>query len=182
MSPQRRVQNEDTIQIFNAMNFDLKTIYEWQKESSDIFAVHAAQSKKEQNSDIPYSGDLWIRRGALSERLLRNRQAERAYRYVVDKGFSLFSWYRLMVIYTKAGNPKAVLVCIVELLKQMENEDVFFESLPPWIDILLGKLCKGCGFKQIFSLGEEIGIKKVPALFTAVERLKYWRTDGVNDS
>ena len=181
MSPSRRIQNEVTIDLFNSMNVDLRTIYEWQKESSDIHAVHAAQNKKDQVIDIPYSGDLWIRRGVLSERLLRNRQAERAYRYVVDKGFSLFAWYRLMKIYTKAGNPKAVLICIVEMIKQMESELVVFENLPQWIEVLLAKLCKGCGFKQIYSLGEEIGIKKVPALASAVERLKYWKTDGVRD-
>ena len=181
MSPGRRIQNEVTVDLLNSMNLDLKTIYEWQKESSDIHAVHAAQNKKDQAIDIPYSGELWIRRGVLSERLLRYRQAERAYRYVVDKGFSIFAWHRLMKIYTKAGNPKAVLVCVVEMVKQMESENIAFETLPQWIEVLLAKLCKGCGFKQIYSLGEEIGIKKVPALIGAVERLRYWKTDGVRD-
>ena len=84
-----------------------------------------------------------------------------------------------MKIYTKAGNPKAVLVCIVEMIQQMEIESVVFECLPPWIEVLLAKLCKGCGFKQISSLGEEVGIKKVPALIKALENLRYWKTDGV---
>ena len=182
MSPARRIQNEVTVDLLNMMNLDLKTIYEWQKESSDIHAVHAvraANNRKEQIIDIPYSGELWIRRGVLSERLLRYRLAERAYRYVVDKGFSIFAWHRLMKIYTKAGNPKAVLVCIVEMIQQMEIESVVFECLPPWIEVLLAKLCKGCGFKQISSLGEEVGIKKVPALIKALENLRYWKTDGV---
>lgn len=100
----------------------------------------------------------------------------------MEKGFSLFAWFRLMKIYTKAGNPKAVLVCMAEFVKQMENDNVVFESAPCWIEEILGKLCKGCGFKQIFSICEEIGLRKIPALYCCVEKLRYWKTDGVYDS
>ena len=177
-----RVQNEATAELLNAMNQDLKAIYEWQKESSDIKAVHSQQNSKLYADEIPFTGDLWIRRAKLSERLLRNKQAERAYRYVVEKGFSVFAWFRLMKIYAKAGNPKAVLVCMAEFAKQMENENIVFDSMPLWVEEILGKLCKGCGFKQVFSIGLEVGVKKTPALFNCIEKLRYWRTDGVNDS
>ena len=112
---------------------------------------------------------------------MKSRLAERAYRYVVDKGFSVFAWFRLMKVYVKAGNPKAVLVCIIELIKQLENEKVYFDALPPWVDEILAKLCRGCGIKQIASLSEEVGISKVPAIFNAVEKLKYWNVDGVSE-
>lgn len=182
MNPAARVQNEVTSELLHAMNYDLKAIYEWQKETSDIIAVHSLQKSKNYVDEIPYSGELWLRRGKMSERLLRNKLAERAYRYVVEKGFSLFAWFRLMKIYAKAGNPKAVLVCMAEFIRQMENDNVVFENVPCWIEEILGKLCKGCGFKQIFSISEEIGLKKIPALYCCVEKLRYWKTDGVNDS
>lgn len=182
MNPAARVQNETTVELLNAMNQDLKAIYEWQKESSDIRAVHSQNNSKLYADEIPFTGDLWIRRGRLSERLLRNKQAERAYRYVVEKGFSVFAWFRLMKIYARAGNPKAVLVCMAEFAKQMENDNIVFDSMPLWVEEILGKLCKGCGFKQVFSIALEVGVRKIPALYNCIEKLKYWKTDGVNDS
>lgn len=122
---------------------------------------------------------MWLRRGLLSERLQKTRLAERAYRYVVEKGFSLFAWYRLMKIYVKIGNPKAVLVCIMEMIKQLEQENIVFDGIPPWTEEILGKMCRDCGIKQILSLSHEIGAKRFPSLTNAIERLKYWQVDGV---
>jgi hypothetical protein len=122
---------------------------------------------------------LWIRRGLLAERLCKSRLAERAYRYVVDKGFSLYAWARLMKVYVRAGNPKAVLVCIMEVIKQLEHEKVFFEYLPAWTDEILAKMCRGCGIKQILSIAEEVGVRRFPAILNAIEKLKYWSVDGV---
>lgn len=44
MSPVNRIQNEETSHLYNCLYTDLKTIYEWQKESSDIQAVHALKN------------------------------------------------------------------------------------------------------------------------------------------
>lgn len=93
-------------------------------------------------------------------------------------GFSLFAWYRLMKIYVKIGNPKAVLACFMEMIKQLEQENIIFNGTPPWAEEILGKLCRGCGIKQILSLCEEIGVKRFPSLFKTIEQLVYWRVDG----
>lgn len=74
--------------------------------------------------DIPYSGKIWVRRGVLAERLCRSRFGEQAYRHAIDKGFSLFAWSRLMGLYMESGNPKAVLICVAEILKQFKEEGV----------------------------------------------------------
>jgi hypothetical protein len=114
----------------------------------------------------------------VADRLMKSRLAERAYRYVVEKGFSLYAWHRLMKIYSRAGNPKAVLVCIIEVIKQLEQEKIVFDGVPSWIEDVLCKTCSGCGHKQIISLGNELNIAKIPALAKAVEGLKLWNVDG----
>lgn len=180
MNPSLRIQSENMNELFNCLHCDLKAVYEWQKESSDIQAVHALKNSKGYLEIIPYNGDLWLRRGVLSERLMKNRLAERAYRYVVDKGFSLYAWYRLMKIYAKGGNPKAVLVCTMEVIKQLEQEKIVFDGIPGWIEEILCKMCRGCGYKQIVSLSLELNVERFPALDKMIEKLKYWKVDGVN--
>ena len=77
---------------------------------------------------------------------MRSRIAERAYRYAVDKGFSLFGWYRLMKLYVSSSNPKACLVCIIEVVKYYkEHKVVFKKELPDWIENILSAMCSGCG-------------------------------------
>ena len=73
---------------------------------------------------MPYSGKVWIRRGVLADRLCRSRFAEQAYRHSIDKGFSLFAWSRLMALYMESGNPKAVLICVAEILKMFKDDGV----------------------------------------------------------
>ena len=61
---------------------------------------------------------LWLNRGVLAERLNRKRLAERAYRNVVEQGYSLFAWHKLLKTYVETSNTKASLVCIAEILDQ----------------------------------------------------------------
>jgi hypothetical protein len=179
MNKDQRAQSEATSDLFNCLYCDLKALYEWQKETSDIQAVHDLKNSNLNIESIPFTGELWLRRGMLSERLIRTRLAERAYRYVVDKGFSLFAWYRLMKIYVKGGNPKAVIVCVTEVISQLEQEKILFNELPSWMDEVLAEMCKGCGYRQLISICEELKTKKFPALIKSLDRLKYWKTDGV---
>ena len=87
-----------------------------------------------------------------------------------------------MKVYVKGGNPKAVLVCIMEIIKQLEQESIHFDSMPVWIEEILGELCRGCGYKQIVSLSTELNAERFKALTVAIEKLKYWNADGVNYS
>lgn len=108
------------------------------------------------------------------------KMAEKAYRYAVDSGFSLFAWYRLMKIYVLTGNPKAVLVCIIEVLKQLTETEysIDVKGLPPWMEIVLAKMCSECGFKQLHSLSVELNANKFPCLVHSIESLRVWKTDG----
>jgi tetratricopeptide (TPR) repeat protein len=46
MNTLTRVQTSDTTELFSCLYNDLKAVYEWQKESSDIQAVHALKNSK----------------------------------------------------------------------------------------------------------------------------------------
>ena len=111
--------------LFSTLYSDLNALFEWQAEDTENLKPSA---------DIPYTGKLWIRRGMLAERLCRNRLAERAFRICIDKGFSLYAWHRLMAIYCDAGNPRATLVCIAEIIDQLQEDKISTNCvLPRWI-------------------------------------------------
>ena len=46
MNTSQRIQSAATTELFHALHNDLKAVYEWQKESSDIQAVHALRNSK----------------------------------------------------------------------------------------------------------------------------------------
>ena len=46
MNPLSRSQSEGTTELFSSLYNDLKAVYEWQKENSDIQAVHALRNSK----------------------------------------------------------------------------------------------------------------------------------------
>ncbi|CAG9331032.1 BUD7_3 [Blepharisma stoltei] len=176
MHPSMRVMNKKLSELFNYMHYDLKALYEWQKQ--------AAESDSLQNLNKPTTltdkGEIWLRRGALAERLRRSRLAEKAYRHSVNAGFSLYGLYRLMKLYVKAGNPKSAVLCIIDTLAQIEQEKFIFDTevLPPWIGMVLAKICSTCGYKQLYSLAIEADGKKFPILIRTIEGLKKWNTDG----
>ena len=88
-----------------------------------------------------YGGLLWVHRGILAERLNRKRLAEKAFRTAIDKGFSLYAWYRMLLIYAETYNPKACLVCMAEILDQAEMDGILhFSKLPFWMEEVLNEL------------------------------------------
>ena len=77
----------------------------------------------------------------MAERMNRKRLAEKAYRSAIEKGFSLFTWNRLLNIYCETFNPKACLVCIAEVFDQAEDDGIeHFEKLPGWVEEVLHQL------------------------------------------
>jgi len=120
--------------MLNALNDDLYAYYYWEdEESSDsdklstMFYIIIAHK---------YCGKIWLYRGLLAERLNRIRMAERAYQRVLEKGWSLYSFGRLIEIYKQANNPKGILMCVWNLLKYFNK--VFgintVDVLPGWIE------------------------------------------------
>jgi hypothetical protein len=107
--------------LFLMLFDDLNALMQWENEE-----------KKKLEDKTPdafnYSGLIWVHRGILAERLNRKRLAERAFRNAIERGFSLFAWYKLLTIYGETFNPKACLVCIAEILDQAEEDGI--ENFP----------------------------------------------------
>jgi len=76
-----------------------------------------------------------VHRGILAERLCRLRFAESAYRKATNRGVSVYAWSRLYKLYTESGNVKAGIICLAEILDEIENDKVNkFEKQPSWIE------------------------------------------------
>ncbi|CAG9335845.1 BUD7_1 [Blepharisma stoltei] len=179
MHPSFRCIARNLDDLFKCLVNDLKAIYDWQKQATEI----DLKQDLNKNVKVPFGGEIWVRRGALAERLKRPKLAEKAYRYAVDSGFSMFAWHRLMKIYVRSGNPKAVLVCMVEVLKQLgESEyEIDMRNLPPWMEVVLAEMCSECGFKQLHSIAVELNASTFPCLMASIDALRLWKADGTTN-
>ena len=157
-----------------ALHADLSALVEWHQESNETDL-----SEKNRLRDLRFSGEVYLLRGALADRLQKERLAERAYRYVVEKGFSLYAWYKLMKIYTKSCNPLAVLTCVIEVVKHLMKDGVALAGdLPEWIEVELSQICSGCGINQLCATANELGCSRYPCIARTIKKLRYWRVDG----
>lgn len=117
----------------------------------------------------------------LAERLNRKRLAEKAYRNAVEKGFSLFTWYRLLNIYCDTMNSKACLVCIAEIFDQAEDDGIkHFNKLPSWIENVLYKLVAQHGLKAIVKLVKEMELEDCEPITQSLMKASYWKVEGFN--
>mgnify|MGYP000249800540 FL=1 len=180
MNPNFKIQSGLFKTLLNSLYMDLKALYVWQKEAVDWENELKKGGKNVMEEKSPLAGDVWVLRGALAERMQRMRLAERAYRYAVDKGFSYYAWFRLSKLYLNSGNPKAVLVCLIEVIKQVDEEMAVWDlnGLPPWMQEILSQLCSTCGFKHIHSLAIELNAHRFPFLLKEIENLDTWKSDG----
>jgi len=89
--------------LFLMLYEDLNLLIAWENEE---------KKKVEENAPdaFNYNGIIWVHRGKLAERISRKRLAEKAYRNCIERGFSMYAWYRLLEIYSETYNPKACLV------------------------------------------------------------------------
>lgn len=78
------------------------------------------------------------------------------YRLAVDKGFSLFAWYRIIKLSYKVGNPSLTVCGIKRVFDYALQMGAGFDVVPPWVEKVLGKLCAECGFRQVNSLIHEV--------------------------
>jgi hypothetical protein len=162
--------------LFNALFHDLSLLYEWQSEESQY-----PPSVRNNKQSIPYSGRLWVRRGTLAERLCRNRYAERAFRHCIDKGFSIYAWSRLLSLYVESKNPKAVFVCIAEIIDQMEIDGVSVKSaktMPRWVETAVAKICGIAGLPKLQQLVQELSLESYYCILSTLEKLQHWGSRG----
>jgi len=71
---------------------DLNLLITWENEEKKKVEEQAPDA-------FNYNGIVWVHRGKLAERISRKRLAEKAYRNAIERGFSFFTWHRLLDIY-----------------------------------------------------------------------------------
>ena len=159
--------------LFMRLYHDLNLLIDWETEEQ--------QKIKTKNSNLfNYNGIIWVHRGILAERLQRTKLAEKAYRSAIEIGYSSYTWYRLLKIYSSTLNPKACLVCIAEVLDQSEREGIrYFSKLPDWISQTLFELISINGLHKMVQLIKEMEIDDWKALIEALRFAQYWSISGV---
>lgn len=86
--------------LFLMLYEDLNLLITWENEEKKKVEEQAPDA-------FNYNGIIWVHRGKLAERISRKRLAEKAYRNAIERGFSLYTWHRLLEIYSETYNPKA---------------------------------------------------------------------------
>jgi tetratricopeptide (TPR) repeat protein len=86
--------------LFLMLYEDLNLLIKWENEEKKKIEEKAPEA-------FNYNGIVWVHRGMLAERISRKRLAEKAYRNAIERGFSMYAWYRLLNIYSETYNPKA---------------------------------------------------------------------------
>lgn len=127
--------------LFAMLYEDLNHLIEWELEEKK-------KAEEQKPNAFSYGGLVWVHRGMLAERMSRKRLAEKAFRCAVERGFSLYTWYRLLNIYQQTYNPKACLVCIAEVFDQADDDGIEnFSKIPAWIESVLFKLVSTNGLR-----------------------------------
>jgi len=191
----KRLCSKITDSLFEALYGDLNALYEWSQEeymkqtknrrkkpeSNDDEEEEENKDEEEEEEyidDLKISGKLWVFRGILAQRLMRNRFAETAYRKAVERGFSLFAWRQLLGIYLEIENFKASLVCIAEILDELENEGVEnFVFLPKWIEEAILQIISKAGYKGLTNLLSELNLDD-PSINELIKEAAYWKVEG----
>jgi len=160
--------------LFLMLYEDLNLLITWENEEK--------KKAEEQAPDaFNYNGIVWVHRGKLAERISRKRLAEKAYRNAIERGFSLYTWYRLLDIYSETYNPKACLVCVAEILDQADDDGIEkFTKLPYWIESVVYHLVAVNGLKAIVKLTKEMELEDCRALTNSLVRAQYWGIEGSN--
>jgi len=196
----KRLCSKLTDNLFEALYEDLNALYMWSQEEymknsnkkklkklSDSDENDEEFENKEEDEDeneeyiedFKISGKVWVLRGILAQRILRNRFAETAYRKAVQRGFSLYSWRQLLDIYLEIENFKASLVCIAEILDELENEGVVnFVFLPRWIEEAILIIISKAGYKGLTDLLSELNLDD-SSINELIKDAAYWKVDGL---
>ena len=83
---------------------------------------------------------------------MQPKMAERAYRKVIAKGFSMFVWSRLLEFYVIANNVRASIACIAEVIDYFTDElgiTEYPQGMPDWIQESIFKLLAKNGIESI---------------------------------
>ena len=161
--------------LFLALFEDLNTYYEWEAEEG-FEKEHQKAPKQSEETGLPqFNGVIWILRGLLAERLLKEQASEVAYRKAVEIGFNLFAWYQMIKLYTSKKTWKAVIVCVGEVLEEIEHEGVKTKAgLPRWIEEVVLECISEMGIKKFFELLKELNLNN-DSLNKLVRESENWK-------
>ena len=95
----------------------MKELYLWDQAEKD-------PSQRDAIQDPHAMGAMCLQKALLADRLHRKKLAEKQYRKSVDAGTSYFAWWRLLKHYESTEQPKAVLVCLAEIMDRAEEDKV----------------------------------------------------------
>ena len=110
-------------------------------------------------------GYLWLQRAILAQKLQRSHLSERAFRNVVEQGFSLSAWTHLLELYNKVQNPKSIQISLCELLTHLEEEGLsVYSELPAWIQRSLATAIQIRGLKFALKTIKENGLDQCELL------------------
>jgi len=147
---------------------DLNLLIAWENEEKKKIEEKAQDA-------FNYNGIVWVHRGMLAERIFRKRLAEKAYRNAIERGFSLFAWYRLLNIYSETYNPKACLVCVAEVLDQADDDGIVkFVKMPYWMESVIYHLVAVNGLSSIVKLTKEMELEDCKSLTNSLVKAQYW--------
>jgi len=153
---------------------DLNLLIAWENEEKKKIEEKAQDA-------FNYNGIVWVHRGMLAERIFRKRLAEKAYRNAIERGFSLFAWYRLLNIYSETYNPKACLVCVAEVLDQADDDGIVkFVKMPYWMESVIYHLVAVNGLSSIVKLTKEMELEDCKSLTNSLVKAQYWWVEGAN--
>jgi hypothetical protein len=84
-----------------------------------------------------------------------------------------------MALYCDAGNPRATLVCIAEIIDQVEEDKISTQtSLPRWIQEILAQICQRVGLQMLRSLVDELGLTEYTCIERSIGILEQWESEG----
>jgi hypothetical protein len=168
--------------LFVSLYEDLTMLYEWQsEENQEKNPLHAAEEEGEEERE-KLGGVLWVHRGILAERLCRTRYAERAFRKAIERGTSMYAWCRLYHMYVESGSARAAMVCLAEILDEMETNGVAkFTLLPGWIEDPIFQIVSQVGVGKFKQLLQEMNWED-EALKLILDEGQAWTAEGWNRS
>lgn len=185
LSYKKRLCSRTMDNLFVALYEDLSLIYEWQNEEhEEKIPMHLGGMNRmgevyeDEEDREHYVGLIWVQRGVLAERLCRIRFAEKAYKKAIEKGFSLFAWTRLFKMYIEAANSKAALICLAEILDDMDSLGIEkFVDLPGWIEDPMYQMIATLGINRFKALLEEVSWED-DTINVLIKEGEYWNAEG----
>jgi hypothetical protein len=84
----------------------------------------------------------------------------------------LFAWWRLIKLYEQNNQPKAILVCVAEILDRAEEDGITtWGRFPPWLEqVMMNMICQN-GYKSVMKLAKDVDVLDQKHLMKMLKRI-----------